>query len=194
MNAVGEVRADRREGIVMPRSTSPDYMDRRAFVATLAGALIVAPPAAEAQEYKAQPDKLARLGFLGNGSGPATNPVLSQMLRSFREGLGEFGYVEGQNLAIDYRYAEGRADRLGGLIDELIGLSVDAIFVQGPAALKAAKARRVTVPIVAIDFESDPVAAGFAASLARPGGNITGTFLDQAELSGKWLELWSHAI
>src|SRR5262249_10015259 len=80
------------------------------------------------------------------------------------------------------------------LIGELIVLGVDVIIVSGPAALKAAKARTVTFPIVALDFESDPVAAGFAASLARPGANITGTFLDQAGLSGKWLELLKAAI
>jgi putative ABC transport system substrate-binding protein len=108
--------------------------------------------------------------------------------------MGELGYVEDRNLAIDYRFAEGRTDRLPELAAELIGLRVDVIIALGPAAVEAAKARTATVPIVASDLESDPVAAGFVASLARPGGNITGTFLDQAEISGKWLELLKTAI
>jgi putative ABC transport system substrate-binding protein len=150
----------------------------------LAGGLLAAPLAAGAQQ-----DRIARIGFLDQFSGPLPN-----LLSAFRESMRELGYVEGRNLAIDYRFAEGRTDRLPELAAELIGLHVGVIIALGPAALKAAKLRTATVPIVASDLESDPVAAGFVASWARPGGNITGTFLDQAEISGKWLELLKAAI
>jgi putative tryptophan/tyrosine transport system substrate-binding protein len=158
-------------------------MERRTFIVGTVTAL-AAPLAAAAQ-----PETIARIGFLDQFSGP-----LPSLLSAFRESMTELGYVEGRNLAIDYRFAEGRADRLPELAAELIGLRVDVIIALGPAALEAAKARTATVPIVASDLESDPVAAGFVASLARPGGNMTGTFLDQAEISGKWLELLKTAI
>ena len=157
---------------------------RRQFVGTLAGSFLTAPLAAEEKQ-----DGTARIGFLDQFSGPLLN-----LVSAFRESMSELGYVEGRNLAIDYRVAEGRTDRLPELAAELIGLRVDVIIALGPAALKAAKARTATLPIVASDLESDPVAAGFVASLARPGGNITGTFLDQAAISGKWLELLKTAI
>jgi putative ABC transport system substrate-binding protein len=156
---------------------------RRAFLVGTLG-LVAAPLGAAAQQ-----GKVPRIGFLDQFSGPLPN-----LLSAFRESMGELGYVEDRNLAIDYRFAEGRTDRLPELAAELIGLRVDVIIALGPAAVEAAKARTATVPIVASDLESDPVAAGFVASLARPGGNITGTFLDQAEISGKWLELLKTAI
>jgi putative ABC transport system substrate-binding protein len=159
-------------------------MDRRAFISVVGGSILAASLAAEAQH-----DRIARIGFLDQFSGPLPN-----LLSAFRESMSELGYVEGRNLAIDYRLAEGRTDRLPELAAELIGLRVDVVIALGPAALEAAKARTATVPIVASDLESDPVAAGFVASLARPGGNMTGTFLDQAEISGKWLELLKTAI
>ena len=159
-------------------------MDRRAFISVVGGSILAASLAAEAQH-----DRIAPIGFLDQFSGPLPN-----LLSAFRESMSELGYVEGRNLAIDYRLAEGRTDRLPELAAELIGLRVDVVIALGPAALEAAKARTATVPIVASDLESDPVAAGFVASLARPGGNMTGTFLDQAEISGKWLELLKTAI
>jgi putative ABC transport system substrate-binding protein len=159
-------------------------VDRRGFLVAMAISMLAAPLAAGAQQ-----DRIARIGFLDQFSGP-----LPDLLSAFRESMRELGYVEGRNLAIDYRFAEGRTDRLPELAVELTGLPVDVIIALGPAALKAAKLRTATVPIVASDLESDPVAAGFVASWARPGGNITGTFLDQAEISGKWLELLKAAI
>src|SRR5262249_44118663 len=101
------------------------------------------------------------------------------------------GAVEGHKA---WALERGGALEPGQLAAELIGLRDDVIIALGPAALEAAKARTATVPIVASDLESDPVAAGFVASLARPGGNMTGTFLDQTEISGKWLELLKTAI
>jgi putative ABC transport system substrate-binding protein len=109
--------------------------------------------------------------------------------KAFRVKLAEFGYVEGQNLVLDERYAHGRRERVADLFAELMGLRVRVFVVVGPYVLKIASSAGTSIPIVAIDFESDPVAAGFVASLARPGGNVTGAFLDQAELSGKWLQL-----
>ena len=159
-------------------------MDRRAFISVVGGSILAASLAAEAQH-----DRIARIGFLDQFSGPLPN-----LLSAFRESMSELGYVEGRNLAIVYRLADGRTDRLPELAAELIGLRVDVVIALGPAALEAAKARTATVPIVASDLESDPVAAGFVAALARPGGNMTGTFLDQAEISGKWLELLKTAI
>jgi ABC-type uncharacterized transport system substrate-binding protein len=146
----------------------------------------------EAQEQKTQPGKTAHIGFLSQGS--ASAPIGPPLLRALQKRLSELGYVQGHNLTIEYRYALGRTESLPSLAAELVRLHLDVIISVGPAALKAAKAATATVPIVAIDFESDPVAAGLVASFARPGGNITGTFLDQAELSGKWLELMKEIV
>ena len=153
-------------------------MDRRAFLGTLASGLVAAPLPSAVEPV--------RIGILS----PLAAPIQSSVLTAFRERLAELSYVDGQNLAIEYRFAEERLARVPNLAAELIiGLGVKVIISIGPAVLKAVKSATATVPIVAIDFESDPVAAGFVASIARPGGNVTGTFLDQAELSGKWLEL-----
>ena len=95
---------------------------------------------------------------------------------------------------IDYRFAEGDPAKLPDLTAALIARSVEVLVPHGPAALRVARAATTRIPIVATDFETDPVAAGFAQSLARPGGNVTGAFVDQAELSGKWLELVRETI
>jgi len=144
-------------------------MDRRAFLGTLTGGLLAAPIARAVEPV--------RIGILSSGVA-----VPSHVITAFRDRLGELSYIDGQTLAIEYRFAEERFARLPDLAGELIGLRVGVIIAIGPAVLKAAKRATATLPIVAIDFESDPVAAGFVASLARPGGNVTGTFLDQAEL------------
>ena len=119
---------------------------------------------------------------------------MAHVLQALRDGLAEFGYVEKQNVAIEYRWAEERTERLAALVAELVERRVDVIVIPGPSAIDAAKSVTGTVPIVAIDFESDPVAARYAASFAKPGGNITGVFLDHAELSGKWLDLLKEAV
>lgn len=158
-------------------------MDRRhLLIASFAGAL-AAPRVVWAQPARAD-NRLVHVGVLGLGSG-----VLSHPLKAFRESLAEFGYVEGQNLVIDQRYANGRREQVPGHLASLLGLRVRALVAVGPYVLKVAKSAGTDTPIVAIDLESDPVAAGFVTSLARPGGNVTGTFLDQASISGKWLEL-----
>jgi putative ABC transport system substrate-binding protein len=160
-------------------------MDRRRFLLTsLAGALT------EPLGAQAQPS--ARIGYLGQNSPSA--PSMPALLRSFREGLGSLGYLEGQNLAIEYRWAEGVPERLGKLAAELAGLSPDAIVCTGPAGIRATKSATSAISIVAIDFETDPVRSGAIASLSRPGGNLTGIFLDQADLGGKWLQLLREAV
>ena len=144
--------------------------------------LALAPLAGEAQ----QPGKIRLIGVLMYQS--MTDEFLP-LFAAFRQGLREAGYVEGQNIAIEWRDARGSHDRLPALAAELARLKVEAIFAVGPQSLREAKNTTGALPIVAIDLESDPVEAGYAASLARPGGNVTGVFLDLPELMGKWLEL-----
>src|SRR6266404_1360984 len=130
---------------------------------------------AEAQ----QPKKVPRIGYLG-----ATAPSnISARIEAFRQGLRDLGYIEGQNLIIEYRYAEGKLDRLPELAAELVRLKVDAIFVQSTPAVQAAKKATTTVPIVSVS--GDPVGLGLVASLARPGGNVTGLANLTSELAGK---------
>src|SRR5260370_13710180 len=168
-----------------------DRMPRRAFMAIIAGGLLSAPLAAAAQAAGKGPG----MGCLSGGGGP-TGPddVSAESIRIIRESLGALGYVEGQNLGIEYRFAEDRSERLPALAADLVALQVDLILAIGPASVRAAKGATLTVPIAPFDLESDPVGSGFAASLARPAGNITGIFLDQAELVGKLLDLIKEAV
>jgi putative ABC transport system substrate-binding protein len=152
-------------------------MDRRAFIAT-AAALLAAPLAVEAQ----QAGRVYRIGYLSYSSS-AVNPHL---LEAFREGLRELGWVEGQNITIDTRFAEGRSDAVSVLAAELVRLKVDIIVVTSTQATVAAKNATKTIPVV-IANASDPVGLGLAANLARPGGNITG--ISRVDTSGKQLEL-----
>jgi ABC-type uncharacterized transport system substrate-binding protein len=133
---------------------------------------------AEAQQAK----KVPRIGLIRPG--PAQDPNVD----AFRQGLREFGHVEGKNIAIEYRAAEGKLDRLPPLAAELVGLNIDMIVVGGDSAIRAARQATHTIPIVMANA-SDPVTDGFVASLARPGGNITGLSRMGSELSGKRLEL-----
>ena len=116
-----------------------------------------------------QPTKVPRIGYLGFSS-PSTIPT---RIEAFRQGLRELGYVEGKNIVIEWRFAEGKLDRLAALAAELVRLKVDIIVTGGPPATPAAKEATSTIPIV-MTFDPDPVGSGFVASLARPGGNITG--------------------
>ena len=154
-------------------------MERRTFIATSAMALLAAPPAAEAQ----QAGKVYRIGFLFFGSlGP------SRELDTFRQGLRELGYIEGQNIVIEYRFASGRAERLPELAAELARLKPDVLVTPGTPASLGAKQATTTIPIVFAGV-ADAVGAGLIANLARPGGNITGLTSISAELGGKRLEL-----
>jgi ABC-type uncharacterized transport system substrate-binding protein len=140
---------------------------------------------AEAQ----QPGKVPRIGFLV-ANFPSTNPG---RVEAFRQGLRDLGYVEGKSLVIEWRYAEGKPDRLPPLAAELVRLKVDVIVTAGPAATRPAKEATVTIPIV-MGFDNDPVGNGFVASLARPGGNITGVSTLAPEISGKQLELLKEIV
>ncbi len=140
---------------------------------------------AEAQ----QPPKVTRLGFL-----IATSPSAEKSrLEAFLQGMRELGYVEGKNLVIEWRYAEGKFDRLPDLAGELVRLKVEVIVTTGPTSTGAAKEATVTIPIV-MGLDIDPVGSGFVASLARPGGNITGLSNLAPEISGKRLELLKEII
>jgi putative tryptophan/tyrosine transport system substrate-binding protein len=136
-----------------------------------------------------QPTKIPRIGFLA-GTQPA---IVAARVAAFRQGLRELGYVEGKNIVVEYRYAEGKADRERELAAELVRLKVDVIVAAGPTVTRAAKEATVTIPIVFAQ-DGDPVASGFVASLARPGGNITGLSSLAPELSGKRLELLKEIV
>jgi len=136
-----------------------------------------------------QPTKVPRIGYLS-----ATSPSANVgRIEAFRQGLGELGYVEGKNIVIEWRYAEGKFDRLPALVAELVRLKVDVIVTSGPQSTRVAKEATVTIPIV-MGFDPDPVGGGFVASLARPGGNITGLSTLSPELSGKQLELLKEIV
>jgi len=146
----------------------------------LALGILAAPPAPAAQ----QAAKVPRIGFLSSLS-PTDN---AHLLEAFRQGLFELDYVEGQNIAIEYRFGEGRPERLPPLAAELVRLKVDVIVTGGPPAPEAAKQATSTIPIV-FAVTGDPVAEGLVASIARPGGNITGLASIAPELVGKQLEM-----
>jgi putative ABC transport system substrate-binding protein len=159
-------------------------MERRTFIALVSGGLLAAPLAAEAQ----QAAKIARIGYLATNLAGA--PHLPE---AFRQGLRDLGYVEGRNVVIEYRDAEGKFERLPALAAELVALKVDVIVAPTtPAALAAKQATR-TLPIV-FTVAADPVTSGLVTSLARPGGNVTGSSILTPELVGKWLELLKQAV
>jgi len=155
-----------------------------AVIRALALALLIALPTAEVEAQETP--KVGRIGVLFGGS-PADS-----LAESFEHGLHDLGYVEGRNISIEHRWAEGRADRLPGLAAELVRLSVDVIVAPSQAALAARKATAV-IPIV-MPVITDPVRLGLVASLARPGGNATGFATQNEELPGKWMELVKEAL
>ena len=140
---------------------------------------------AEAQ----QPKKVPRIGYLLGGS----SSFYSARIDAFRQGLNELGYIEGKNIVIEYRYAEGKADRLPDLAAELVRLKVDVIVATATPSVLAVKKASATIPIVIVAV-GDPVASGLVTSLARPGGNITGLTILAPELSGKRLELLKEVV
>jgi putative tryptophan/tyrosine transport system substrate-binding protein len=138
-----------------------------------------------------QPKKVPRIGYLSSGD-PATDSARAEGIRL---ALRELGYIEGQNVAIEYRYAEGKIDRFSKLAAELVSLKVDIIVVAGGTIyVQAAKNATKTIPIVMLGAGADPVEAGLIESLARPGGNITGLTQLTRELGGKRLELLKEAV
>ena len=138
---------------------------------------------------QAQPTGIPRIAYLGATSLTAN----AARVEAFRQGLRELGYVEGKNIVIELRSAEGEQDRLPALVAELIRLKVDIIVSGGPSVTRAAKATTTTIPIV-MGNDGDPVGTGFVASLARPGGNITGLSTLSPELAGKRLELLKEIV
>ena len=160
-------------------------MSGKIFVCLLITLLLGTVPA-EAQQPAA---KVPRIGFLGATS-PSTNAA---RIEAFRQGLRELGYVEGKNIVIEYRWAEGKTERLPDLAAELVRLKVDIIVTAGAAVTRPAKEATSTIPIV-MSFDNDPVGSGFVASLARPGGNITGLCALFPGLSGKRLELLKEVV
>ncbi len=148
---------------------------RRDFANALTLGLLGAPIIAAAQ----QSQRLPLVGMLHDNLGDG-----GPWVRRVVGGLGELGYVEGKNFAFEFRSPAGKSAAA-----ELVKLRVDVIYASGPAAITAARDATSVIPIVALDYETDPVQAGWALSLARPGGNLTGLFLDNTDLVGKWFEL-----
>jgi ABC-type uncharacterized transport system substrate-binding protein len=159
-------------------------MERRRFIEVIAGGLLAAPLAAEAQ----QAAKVARIGYLANHV--ASSPHLPE---AFRQGLRDLGYVEGRNLVIEYRDATGKHERLPALAAELVALNVDVIVAANTPGALAAKRATSTLPI-AFAAVGDPVTSGLVSSFARPGGNVTGTSGGTPELVGKCLEQLKQAV
>jgi putative ABC transport system substrate-binding protein len=161
----------------MKKAAAPSFL---AAVILLAVAAI-----AEAQQLT----KIPRIGYLSAGS----LSVGAARREAFRHGLRELGYVEGKNISIEWRSAEGKLDRLPGLASELVQLKVNVIVTGGGTVTRAAKELTTTIPIV-MAFDNDPVGNGFVGSLARPGGNITGLSTHYPEISGKQLELLKETV
>ena len=154
--------------------------------ALLVGAMLSALwGAAQAQQAK----RIPRIGYL-SGTSASVNPA---RIEAFRQGLRELGYTEGKNILIEWRFAEGKQDRLPTLAAELVHLKVDVIVASAPPPTRAAKQTTTTIPIV-MAYDDDPVGNGFVASLSRPGGNITGLSTLSPELSGKQLELLKEVV
>jgi ABC-type uncharacterized transport system substrate-binding protein len=162
-------------------------MDRRVFLGTLAGTLLAAPLVAEGQ----QAGKVRRVGVLALGARPAT---LEPGEKWIEQGLQEQGYIEGKNLIVEHRYADGDRSRFPTLAANLVRSGVEVIIVAGPGPLQAARQATSTIPIVMAAGSADPVTEGLAASLARPGGNVTGvTYAVSSERFAKQLELLKAA-
>jgi putative ABC transport system substrate-binding protein len=155
-------------------------MKRRVFLGVISGGLLAAPLVAGAQTAA----KKVRVGMLGS------NPMPSFLYEMFKQGLAQLGYIEGHQVQIVQLDGGGVPARLPARAAELVRAKADVIFARGPFAVAAAVEASKTIPIVAIDLESDPIALGYAKTLARPGGNVTGVFLDLPELSAKQLQLF----
>ena len=161
---------------------------RRQIVIALGASALAAPFASPAQ----QPKKIQLVGVLHPGAPPPA--PASPSLGGLQRGLRDSGYVEGKNIAFEIRYASGKPETLPVLALELVRLRVDVLVTIGSPSIIAAKPVAGAIPIVASDLETDPVASGLVASYAKPGGNITGLFLDFDGLMGKWLELLTDTV
>jgi putative ABC transport system substrate-binding protein len=160
-------------------------MRRREFITLVGGAAAAWPLTARAQQAA-----MSVVGTVGFVSWEASQHLLA----AFRRGLAEAGYVEGKNLVLETRSAKWRLDLLPEAVRDMVHLKVNVIFAVGPEALAEARNTATGIPIVGTDFENDPIAKGYARTLARPGGNITGMFLDIPELSGKQVGLLKEIV
>jgi len=160
-------------------------VDRRTFLAGAGAVVLALPLAAEAQ----QPGKVSRIGVLATA-----NPRSAPFYQAFEQRLRELGYVDGQNIAFEYRDAEGKLDRLPGLAAELVRLNVNVIVAASDAATRAAKEATTAIPILIAGINFDPVALGYVASLARPGANVTGVFFLHLELTAKRFDLFKEML
>jgi putative ABC transport system substrate-binding protein len=158
---------------------------RAAFVLSFSVVLVATSLAAQAQPAS----RIPRIGWLGTPV-PAGN---ADMVEGFRGGLHELGYTEGKSIIVEYRFADGRAERLPSLAHELVNLNVDAIVVNGSQAATAARRATATIPIIMVSV-GEPVGIGLIASLAKPGGNITGVSSAHSDISAKWLELLLEVV
>ena len=166
----------------LPPTIDPPYrpgMDRRRFLLTSLAGAVAAPLAVEAQ-----PPKRARIAILSTG-----NPRSAAIFQAFEQRLRELGYIEGQNLVIEFRNAEGRTERLPSIAAEFVRLNVDLVVVATDPATRAVKEASAKLPIVMVSVNYDPVKLGYVSSLARPGTNVTGVLFLHRELTGKRLEL-----
>jgi putative tryptophan/tyrosine transport system substrate-binding protein len=157
-------------------------MDRRSFICDIVIITLAAPAIA-------QPGRtLPVIGILHSVHNPR-----GRTMTALREGLQDLGYVDGQSVTLVYRSGERGIETLPALAEELVQRHVDVLYAVGPAAVRAATQATATIPIIAIDLESDPVGKGWVRSFAQPGGNVTGLFLDLPGLAGKWLQLLRDA-
>jgi putative tryptophan/tyrosine transport system substrate-binding protein len=159
-------------------------MRRREFIRLIGGAAVAWPLSA-----RAQPHKVPRIGFLG----AASETGFANQLRGFRQGLADLGYQEGRDIVIEFRWAEGRYERLPALLDELVRRNVDVIVTHGTPGILAARQATATIPIV-MASSGDAEASGLVASLARPGGNVTGLTFFNPELAAKRFELLKETL
>jgi putative tryptophan/tyrosine transport system substrate-binding protein len=157
-------------------------MERREFITLLAGAAATWPLAARAQQAQRMP----RIGVLASQA--EADPDMQARLDGFRHGLRALGWVERRNIRIDYRYTDGREERFQPLAKELLALKPELIFAQATPVAAAVQRESRTLPIVFVNV-SDPIGSGFVASLARPGGNLTGVLQYEASITGKWLAM-----
>jgi putative tryptophan/tyrosine transport system substrate-binding protein len=155
-----------------------DQLKRRAFITLLGGA------AAWPLAARAQQPAMPVIGFLHPGFSDVGSPVFDAL----RNGLRDVGYIEGETVKVEARWARGKPEALPQLTQELIQLNAAILIATARASIEAARAATSTLPILANDLESDPVASGYVASLSHPGGNLTGMFLDAPTLCGKWLQ------
>jgi ABC-type uncharacterized transport system substrate-binding protein len=158
-------------------------MSRRQLLAVASAGALLAPWRAAAQTT----GKIPRIAYV-------TSAGRSRNIDAFERGLRDGGLVVGETVSVDYRFGDGHADRVPALLDDAMRLGPDVLFAASPYVIRVARQAKISIPVVGIDLESDPVEMGWVASLARPGGNVTGVFLDMPELGGKQLQFLGEVL